>query len=546
MSRRDLDLIRTVDEALRGDAFDLLGCASSVLEMLRRPLDADGIAREGLPTLTEMVDRTLADAVRQTDALLLAMAVLLDAGGSADAALAARIRTGAGGRWRTLPAWLGTAAAPEITAVAAIDHALGADGTVLVGVTLPDGTPLTATVFIDRDGGGTVDDAFVAAETLEDALAAGTRGVDPVVYPVAELSHADARERIQQAIAVDLALEPQLITESWPACRPLLAWIVRALPEGGSGYPRAEADPALDAELVRAVDEHSRGSADAARVLIALNREHSGGGDPLRWSDTFAEDLLLELMPDAVADGHADAGALLAALPPLVRSAHARSEVHERITALTLEAIDELAGDFLDLVAMDADGEPSHDDPAAHELALLALRVGGRRQLAALDTVPMTRVVADLRGLDERSRAGLAAVRGLVERAGGEVFDDPEIVTAATRIADLLAETEPKLFVKGKPELAAAAIAWIAGAVNEAFAPAGAAQPAALMSALGLRGTSPVARAGAYLAALGVDDPGAWAEQPSLQDPSLLTARTRREVIRRRDAALAQAGSAGA
>lgn len=543
MSRRDLDLIRTVDEALRGDAFDLLAYASSVLEMLRRPLDADGNGIEGLPTLAEMVDRTLDDAVRQSDALLLAMAVLLDAGGPADAELAARIRAEAGGRWRTLPGWLAAPAAPEITGVASIDHALGADGTILVGTTLPDGAPLTATVFIDRDGGNTVDDAFVAAETLADALAAGTKGVDPAEYPVTEVSPADARERIRTAIAADLALEPQLVTESWPACRPLLAWILHALPEGGSGYPRAAEDAALDDDLVAAVEARVPGSADAARLLIALNRAHSGGGDPLRWSDTFAEDLLLELLPDAVADDGADPEALLGALPALVEEAHARSAVDERLTALTLEAIGDLAGDFLDLVAMDADGELPHDDPGARELSLLALRVGGRRQLDALDAVPMTRVVTDLRHLDDRARAGLESVRGLIERAGGEVFDDPEIVAAALRIADLLAETEPRLFAKGKPELAAAAIAWIAGAVNDAFAPAGAAAPAALMTALGLRGSSPVARAGSYLAALGVDDPAAWAEFPYLQDPSLLAARTRREIIRRRDAAKSASGA---
>lgn len=536
MSRRDLDLIRHVDEALRGDAFDLLGYASGVLEMLRRPLDLDGNGVSGMPTLAEMVDRTLADAVRQSDALLLAMAVLLDAGGAADVELAARIRSEAAGRWRTLPAWLGDAASPEITGVAAIDHVLGADGTILVGAVLPDGTPVTATVFIDRDGGGTVDDAFLAPATLEAALAAGTKGVDPAEYPVTEVSPADARERIQSAVAKDLALEPQLITETWPACRPLLAWIAKALPEGGSGYPRAEADEALDEELAAAAEKAEPGSADAARVLIALNREHSGGGDPRLWSDTFVEDLLLELMPDAVLEGLGEAEALLAALPPLVEAGHSRAGVDPRVTALTFEAIEDLASDFLDLVAMDED-EFGDEDPAAQELALLALRVGGRRQLDALDTVPMTRVVSDPGGLDDRARKGLEAVRALIERAGGEVFDDPEIVVAATRIADLLAETEPKLFAKGKPELAAAAIAWIAGAVNDAFAPAGPADPSALMAALGLRGASPVARAGSYLAALGVDDPAAWAERPSLEDPSLLTARTRREIIRRRDAA---------
>ncbi|WP_309067952.1 hypothetical protein [Microbacterium sp.] len=62
------------------------------------------------------------------------------------------------------------------------------------------------------------------------------------------------------------------------------------------------------------------------------------------------------------------------------------------------------------------------------------------------------------------------------------------------------------------------------------------------MASLGLRGGSPAGRAGAYLAALGVADPDAWPALPALGDPSLLTSRTRRELIRRRDEARAADG----
>lgn len=172
---------------------------------------------------------------------------------------------------------------------------------------------------------------------------------------------------------------------------------------------------------------------------------------------------------------------------------------------------------------------------------MLALRVGGRRHLDALTSAPITRVVPDLRHLDERSAAGLARVQALVSDAAA-VFEDDEIRIAAAGVADLLAQTEPKLFAKGKPELAAAAIAWIAGVANDAFAPVGPVDPARLMAALGLRGQTPEARAAQYLAALGQDDPETWAAVPSLGDPSLLTARTRRALIERRDAAKAALG----
>jgi hypothetical protein len=527
MARRDLDLIRNVDEALRGDAFDLLAYASRVLEMLRRPLDAEGNPVSGMPTLGDMVDRTLADAVRQSDALLLAMATLLDGAGSADTALAERIRAEAGGRWR-LPSWIEQGGPARITGVAAFGHVLGADATILVGATLPDGTPVAATVFVDRDAGGTIGDAFVAPETLEAALAASSRGVDADEFPRVELAAADARTRIEDAVAEDLALEPPLVTETWPASRPLLAWILRSLPEGGEGFARAGHDAALDDELVAAAGRAQAGSEQHARVLVALNREHSGGGDPRLWSDTFVEALLLDLLPFEQS-AQADPEGMLAALRALIREGHARAGVAERLTRASVEAVDELEDALRDLIELD-------DDPAeGGELAVLAARVGGRRHLDALDAVPITRVVPDHRDLDDRARAGLETVRGLVERACADVFDDAELGVSAARIADLLAETDPRLFAKGKPELAAAAIAWIAGTANDAFVPSGDVQPATLMAALGLRGGSPAARAGAYLAALGVDDPEAWPALPALGDPSLLTSRTRRELLRRRD-----------
>lgn len=300
MVRRDLDLIRNVDESLRGDAYDLLTYASRVLEMLARPLDPNGNPVQGMPEVGEMVDRTLADAVRQSDALLLAMAPLLETQGASDTALAARIREEARGRWKTLPAWLdelepGTPL--EITGVTAIEHVLGAASTIVIGATLPDGTPATATVFIDRDGGHTIEDAFVAPEEFRSALAAGTKGADFGRFQIVDIDPADARERVFAALAADLALEPPLVTETWPGHRSLLAWILRSLPEGGSVAPRPAEDAALDEQLVAATEAAAPGTSDVARLLISLNRERSGSGDPRLWSDSFVTDLLLDHLP---------------------------------------------------------------------------------------------------------------------------------------------------------------------------------------------------------------------------------------------------------
>ncbi|MBO3665130.1 hypothetical protein [Microbacterium stercoris] len=542
MVRRDLDLIRNVDESLRGDAYDLLTYASRVLEMLTRPLDPNGNPVQGMPEVSEMVDRTLGDAVRQSDALLLAMAPLLETQGASDTALAARIREEARGRWKTLPAWLDElepSTPLEITGVTAIEHVLGAASTIVIGATLPDGTPATATVFIDRDGGHTIEDAFVAPEEFRAALAAGTKGADFDRFQIVDIDPADARERVFAALAADLALEPPLVTETWPGHRSLLAWILRSLPEGGSLAARPAEDAALDEQLVAAAEAAAPGTAEVARLLVSLNRERSGSGDPRLWSDTFVTDLLLDHLPFE----DVDAEEVLAALPALVEAGHALAEIAPRVTADTLEAIEELGGEFLDLSAMEADGDLPDDDPAAHELAVLSLRVGGRRHLDALQAAPITRVVPDLRHLDERAAAGLARVQALVETAGAVFEDDPEIRIAAAGVADLLAETDPRLFAKGKPELAAAAIAWIAGVANDAFAPVGPVDPSRLMAALGLRGQTPAARAAQYLAALGQDAPETWAAVPSLGDPSLLTARTRRALIARRDEARAALGA---
>lgn len=55
-----------------------------------------------------------------------------------------------------------------------------------------------------------------------------------------DLDLADARVRITDAIERAAMTIPAFETDTWPVCRPIVEWVTRQLPEGGTGYVRPE------------------------------------------------------------------------------------------------------------------------------------------------------------------------------------------------------------------------------------------------------------------------------------------------------------------
>jgi hypothetical protein len=170
-----------------------------------------------------------------------------------------------------------------------------------------------------------------------------------------EFDAADARARITEAIESDRrTYPPHEPTETWPAGRPLVEWIVRALPEGGQGFEYPDWDDAVRAALAddfRASEfgiECSSADFDTAIDAILWYGCDYSGGDPLRWSPVRVELLLADWVPRKIMAPVAELRRIPNTLVAFVEYAHAARGIPRHLTDDTVSAIAQWAPQFLE------------------------------------------------------------------------------------------------------------------------------------------------------------------------------------------------------
>jgi hypothetical protein len=200
-----------------------------------------------LGTLTrEDLVRTFLDVpIPETSALL---AVIAEVAG-VDDVLRARIRRELGARPQIESAWLAKLPETETYRAVRMSHVVGDGDNILLGARLPGGYELTCLVYIDHNLGTVVKDAFVVPASIADMVAEFKRVTEDPDTRWDDVSLADARAWVDAAIELAAITFPPLESDTWPACRALVEWITRGLPEGGNGYQRPQWDSAALARL---------------------------------------------------------------------------------------------------------------------------------------------------------------------------------------------------------------------------------------------------------------------------------------------------------
>ena len=263
-----------------------------------------------------------------------------------DDVLRARIRRELAARPKLEPAWLAQLSETSTYRAVRMSHVLGDGDNIMLGARLPGGHELTCLVYIDHNLGTLVKDAFVVPASIEDMVAEFRRVTEDPDTRWDDISLADARAWVDAAIELATITFPPLETETWPACRALVEWITRGLPEGGTGYQRPQWDSAALARLAdrffaspygaRLDDPDHRGLLES---LLWYGTDY-GPGDPLRWSPVKVEILLDDWIPRKIvapAEYLAKAPDLLRAF---IRFAHAEIGLRSDLTDETLAAID--------------------------------------------------------------------------------------------------------------------------------------------------------------------------------------------------------------
>jgi hypothetical protein len=224
---------------------------------------------------------------------------------------------------------------------------------------------LTVIGLVDFNAGGALKDGFVVPAPLpavQDALSAsGETGMETW-----DLSPADARTWLTDAIAVGRTAEPPFESDSWPQARPLVEWALRLCPLGGRGWERRE----WTSEDVETVVD---GFAAAPEGAVLTEREDRAVlVDALHGlaRDTFADPQLISAVRLELGLGylwpttlHHDLDRLLGLpdlLVPYVRWAHGRRGIPADDTEQALAAIAHVRAAYVrDVAEANADDDDS-------------------------------------------------------------------------------------------------------------------------------------------------------------------------------------------
>jgi hypothetical protein len=562
--QREPDLIRDVRVALAdNDPLALLGFVSSLLEALRprrtHPLEPPPIERG--PSKDELLHTFIEVDCVETSALLAAVAALSD-----DEVERRRLMREVERRGHRLPAWLlGLNDAEAYRAVEMV-HVLRDGDNVVVGVRLPTGKELTATVYIDHNVGTLVKDAFVLPGSIGEAVDLMRTTANDPDTSFEDIPIEDAKVRIVEAMERAAITFPPFETDAWPACRPMIEWVARHLPDGGRGYERPEWSDSARNDLSELFFLSAFGKSldsgddrDLLDSVLWFGCDY-GPGDPMRWSPVAVEMILADWIPRKIV---ADAAYLSKApelLRAFVRFCHAERGIRSELTDETLEAIDRWEPEYQATIrssrpkgpaallsaigAMDPDGpwdmdddfdDPDDFDPSDYEALLmghLESAVGGRHVLETLDDVPLPDEDFDWSDIPDDVRERVDEVLAVCDRCCEDLFD-VEHRTACRRVLARIARNGPEVFRRrGRSETAAAAICWSVYLANQVRDYGrGRLTQKALLAHLGLTGN-------VSQRAVTLLDAGGFPHRPygsRLGSPEYFVANRRRDIIERRD-----------
>ncbi len=549
------DLLRDVRRALDDPhPLSLLMFGSMILYITDKR-GADPFARGAggapkAPPREELVGTFIEVPNAETSALLSVVAAMAD---GEDALLRARIRRELGMRPETRPSWLVSLSDASTYRALRMSHVLGDGDDIILGVRLPDGDELTCVVYIDHNLGTLVKDAFVVPVPIDEILAELRKATDDPDVGYDDISLADARAWVEAAIELAAITYPPVETETWPACRALVEWSVRDLPDGGTGYQRPEWDSDALTDLAEGFFGSNYGSGldtgDHREMLDSLlwYATDYGPGDPLLWSPVRVEILLYDWIPRKIiapADYLAKAPELLRAF---IRFAHLRSGVRDGLTDETLSAIDDWEPRYQEAIRGSG---PQGPDALLNSLGIdfsqvllesLAEEVGGQSCLDGLDDEPLPDETFRWEGVPADVAERVAEVLALVDRCCAEVLD-VEHRTACRRLLARIASRGPGVFRrKARAETAAAAVVWIIGKANDLFHHRyGRMQVKELMGHFGIAQGGVSQRAVTLLRAGGFNDD---TYNLALGDAGYLVAARRRRMITLRDDHRARADS---
>ncbi len=345
----ELPLIVEVQEALAAEhPLHLLGLVAMIVEasLPDAPLleASEEDEDRDSPGLDDLVESFIGVPVVETTALLGVLAELAD-----DPELGARCAAEVDRRDDELPSWITDLAQTTVHRAVRMTHVLGDGDDLMLGVRLPAGYELTCVVFIDHNAGSAVGDAFLVPDSLAAVLEVAEQNRTDSDLELVEMTPADAAAWLSEGLAAAEALWPPAESDTWPACRPLVEWLLYSMPTGGRGIPGRslgfEEQQGLLARFFGSLVGMRFDTAEHRRLLESCIAR--GTGDPLRFSEVRLTDLLTAPLFDeegAPPPRREDLPDLLRAYVPF---AHAEAGLRDELSVEALAAIDACEPEYL-------------------------------------------------------------------------------------------------------------------------------------------------------------------------------------------------------
>jgi Domain of unknown function (DUF6398) len=544
-----------------GEPLDFLAYVSTLLASVdprgQNPFERGRADRADRVTLPMLIESFVEVVAPETTALL---AVLAELG--PDELTRARARLPLAARLDRLPDWLPDwlARLGEVSVYCAVQstHVLGDGDSVLLGARLA-GHELTAVIYIDHNLGTVVKDAFPVPGPIGEVAERMREVADDPDVRLQGIGLADARARVAEAIEVGATMFPPFETETWPASRPLTEWLLRLLPEGGTGYVRPKWGEAAKKKLANRFFGSEFGQplddADHREVLdqFLWFGTGYGPGDPLRWSPTAVEILLADWIPRKIVASPGYLSKAPALLRAFIRFCHAERKIRPALTDQTLAAVDEHEPEYqrvirssrpqgpmalLAAMGLLEDQQPWPGEPVEARrrfLGALAEEVGGQDALDSLDDTPLPDEEFGWLAVPADIRDRVGEVLAACDRCCGDLLG-AEYRTACRR---LLARAGPGLSgmlrKTARHEPIAAAVCWVIGKGNRRFGQGpGELRVKDLMSYFNLGQSSVSERGYQIMHAAGIQPASAY-PAVRLGSPDLLVSARRRRIIELRD-----------
>ncbi len=573
-SGQEADLVGALRAALRSDdPTALTTLVSSLLSVTDawRPETAEtndpddaADADAALVPLDALVESFVGTPYAETTATLHVIAALLP-----DELDAARVRRALAGRRHPVPEPVRGVRDITVEQAAKIGDDLGDGDNVILGLAWPGIGGVTVVIYVDEAFGTRVKDVFLLPKPFDDVCARyrdllfenGGRTSE-----LAEITTADARAGIQQAIdrgeAPDAPLAPEDWADpegdplGWPAARPFVEMLLRRMPAGGTSVLTSSAQP--EVSVLEAVQGYL-GSPEAQGLPVNADHEEAAfllagdaaacAGHPLRWSPVQVELALTQRLSWSRDATEAALDGVEEVLPAFIRYAHRRLEVSAAATAETLAAVDE----WMPVFALLRDAAPAvrwreisplieafeSGEHAPLLLHSLAEGVGGPDVLDGLDTEPLPAepLVLDHVAADVQDTAAeIAALADEWLDSSPRVAHLGPVLgewrTAAHRLLVGATVKDPgwlrrRASLRGR----ACGLLWATGIANRLVGPHGAVLAKDLAADFGISGAPSTKGASLLRAWAG----GGWVNADRLGDAGLLVSTQRAAIIALRD-----------